>query len=107
MEESTKIELTVILEGIDKEIVEKEKTIVSAKGKAQIKNLIDKVGVRKQLPDFSIIIPLKEMEKAKKDRVMTLSEFLKGVNVEASKEDKQALKNLQIRAKGLRMTLIP
>lgn len=105
MEENTTKELNGILEGIDKEIAEMNKTVISVKAKAQIKNLIDKVDNREKLPNFSIVIPLKEMEKAKKDRVMTLSEFLKAINTEATKEQKQELKNLEIRAQGLRMTL--
>lgn len=105
MEENTTKELNEILEGIDKEIAEMNKTVISVKAKAQIKNLIDKVDNREKLPNFSIVIPLKEMEKAKKDRVMTLSEFLKAINTEATKEQKQELKNLEIRAQGLRMTL--
>lgn len=105
MEENTTKELNGILEGIDKEIAEMNKTVISVKAKAQIKNLIDKVDNREKLPNFSIVIPLKEMEKAKKDRVMTLSEFLKAINIEATKEQKQELKNLEIRAQGLRMTL--
>lgn len=105
MEENTKNELTGILEGIDKEITEKQKTVISAQAKAQIKNLIDKVDVRKKLPNFSIIIPLKDMEKLKKDKVLTLSDFLHAIDTEATKEQKQELKNLEIRAQGLRMTL--
>lgn len=105
MEENTTKELNEILEGIDKEIAEMNKTVISTKAKAQIKNLIDKVDNREKLPNFFIVIPLKEMEKAKKDRVMTLSEFLKAINIEATKEQKQELKNLEIRAQGLRMTL--
>ena len=105
MEENTKNELNGILEGIDKEIAEKQKTVISAQAKAQIKNLIDKVDVRKKLPDFSIVIPLKDMEKQKKDMVLTLSDFLHAINTEATTEDKQGLKNLQVRADGLRATL--
>lgn len=105
MDENTQKELTTILEGIDKEIVEKQKTVISAKAKAQIKNLIDKVDVRKKLPDFSITIPLKDMEKQKKDMVLTLSDFLHAIDTEATTEDKQELKNLHIRADGLRATL--
>lgn len=105
MEDQTKTELTAIVEGIEKEIVEKQKTVISTQAKAQIKNLIDKVDVRQKLPNFSIVIPLKEMEKAKKDKVLTLSEFLGMINTEATKEQKTELKNLEIRAQGLRMTL--
>lgn len=102
MQDTTKTELTGILEGIDKEIAVLENTVVSSKAKAQIKNLVDKIENRGKLPDFEIKIEHKDL---KKPIMMTLSTFLKKINIDPSKEDKQTLKNLEIRAAGLRALL--
>lgn len=104
MNEQTYNELSEILVGIDKEITEKQKTVISVKAKAQIKNLIDKVDVRAKLPNFTANFEVNGSDGIIKVPV-TLSEFLKAINTEASKEDKTALKNLEDRAQGLKMTL--
>lgn len=104
MDEKTYNELNGILKGIDEEIVEKQKTVISAKSKAQIKNLIDKVDVRGKLPNFKADIEVMGANGVIKTP-LTLSDFLKAINTDATKEDKQILKNLEIRAQGLRMTL--
>lgn len=105
MEDNTRNELNGILENLDKEIAELQKTVTSPQEKAQIKNLLDKIENRKKLPDFSLVISVETMKKAKTDRVITMSEVLKANNVDAADIDKQTLKNLQIRAEGLRATL--
>lgn len=105
MEDETKTELTGILENLDKKIAELQKTVVSPKIKAQIKNLLDKVENREKLPDFSVTLELEAMETEKGVMTLTLSDFLKAINTDATDEDKQSLKNLQIRAEGLRATL--
>lgn len=101
MDENTISELKGILTGLKAELAEMQKTVIPDKAVSQIKNLQDKIENRKLLPDFTIVIKLEDMQKAKKDKVLSLSQFFKAVNVEATKEQKQALKNLQIRVDGL------
>lgn len=101
MDENTIAELKGILTDLKVELAEMQKTVIPDKAVSQIKNLQDKIENRKLLPDFTIVISLAEMQKAKKDKVLTLSQFFKAVKVEATKEQKQALKNLQIRVDGL------
>jgi hypothetical protein len=108
MNTDTKTELENIHKDIVEQINEKLKTVVSAQAKAQIKNLIDKVDTRKKLPDFEIEIPFEDLEvsvTSETSFTLTLSDFLKAINTEASTEDKQELKNLQVREEGLRLTL--
>lgn len=104
MDKKTIQELTAILAGIDKEISVLSEKVISTKAKAQIKNLQDKVDNRKKLPNFSIVLEVNG-----NDGIitvpLTLSDFLKNINVDATKEDKQALKNLEVRAIGLRACL--
>lgn len=106
--EDTKIELENIHKDIVEQIIEKLKTVVSPQAKAQIKNLIDKVDTRKKLSNFEIEIPFEDLEVSVTSKTafsLTLSDFLKAINTEASTEDKQELKNLQVREEGLRLTL--
>lgn len=100
MNKEMKAELTKIVEGLKVELETMQTTVVSNKGKAQIKNLIDKVDVRQKLPNFSIRIPANE-----ENTFLTLSEFLHAINVEASKDEKENIKNLEIRIRGLELTL--
>lgn len=101
MDKKTITELKGILTGLKAELTEMQKTVIPDKAISQIKNLQDKIENRKLLPDFTIVIKLEDMQKAKKDKILSLSQFFKAVNVEVTKEQKQALKNLQIRVDGL------
>lgn len=108
MNTDTKTELENIHMDIVEQIDEKLKTVISPQAKAQIKNLIDKVDIRKKLANFEIEIPFEDLEVSVTSKTafsMTLSDFLKAIDTEASTEDKQELKNLQVREEGLRLTL--
>lgn len=98
MKDETKVELQEVLEGIETEITEFSKSHVTAKTKAQVKNLIDKIDNREKLPNFEVTLTGKK-------GILTLSDFLKMIPLEITAENKQKIKNLNVRATGLRALL--
>ena len=90
------------LKSIEKQISAKLGDKISPKAASQINNLLDKVSVRKAMPDFKVIFPVTE---GVKEISITFTEFLTAVDTSISKEDKKVLSALEKQRVGLVLLL--
>ena len=97
-----KKELENELKTVNTEMQKKFAGKVSPKGKAQIDNLIDKVDVRKAMPNFTGTFPVTE---GVKEISITFTEFLEAIDTTIPKTDKKAMAELERKKVSLELLL--
>ena len=97
-----KAELEKELKTVNAEMQKKFAGKVSPKGKAQIDNLIDKVDVRKAMPNFTATFPVTE---GYKEITISLSEFLIEIDTVIPKTDKKNMAELERKKVSLELLL--